>query len=46
MNAFNYPDLLIVSGNGFGDPVYGTFDSLGGNKENGAAGWLLLVALG
>ncbi|KAL6037658.1 hypothetical protein STEG23_020039 [Scotinomys teguina] len=45
LNAFDYPDSPIVSGNVFDDPVYETFDSLGENKENDAAGWLLLASL-
>ncbi|XP_031204443.1 Friend virus susceptibility protein 1-like [Mastomys coucha] len=45
INEFDYPDSPIVSNNGLGDPVYETFDSLGENKGNDAAGWLLLVSL-
>lgn len=45
ITVFDYPDSPIVSGNGFGNPVYETFDSLGENKEYNAAGWLLLASL-
>lgn len=45
LDAFDYPDSPIVSGNGCDDSVYETFDSLGENKENDAAGWLLLASL-
>lgn len=45
INEFDYPGSPIVSDNGLGDPVYETFDSLGENKENDAAGWLLLASL-
>ena len=34
-----------MSVDGFGDPAYEIFDSLGENKENDAAGWLLLASL-
>ncbi|EGW01337.1 Friend virus susceptibility protein 1 [Cricetulus griseus] len=46
MDAFDYPDSPIVNGSEFGNSVYETFDSLGENKENDAAGWLLLGSLG
>lgn len=45
IEAFDYPDSPVVNGNGFGGPIYETFDSLGENKENYAAGWLLLGSL-
>lgn len=45
INAFDYLDSSIESGNGFSDPVYETFDSLGENKENDAEAWLLLISL-
>lgn len=45
INDFDYPDLPIVSTDGLGDLVYETFDRLGENKGNTAAGWLLLISL-
>ncbi|XP_052048775.1 Friend virus susceptibility protein 1-like [Apodemus sylvaticus] len=45
INEFDYPDSTAVSNSGLGDPVYETFDSLGENKGNDAAGWFLLASL-
>ncbi|XP_026641285.1 Friend virus susceptibility protein 1-like [Microtus ochrogaster] len=45
IEAFDYPDSPIVSDSGFDNLVYATFDSLGENKENNAAGWFLLLSL-
>ena len=44
-NTFDYSNLPIVSGNGFVDSVYKTFDSLWKNEETDGTGWFLLASL-
>lgn len=45
INSFDYLDSSIVSGIGFGDAIFKTFDNLGEKKENDTAGWLFLISL-
>ena len=45
VNAFDYLDPSIVSGNGLVDPVYENIQSLGENKENYFAGSLLVASM-
>lgn len=42
INPFDYLNSSIMSGNGFGDAKFKTFDRLGGKKENDT-GWLVAL---